>query len=139
MKSTTFILAIACLSTSTNAAFDNATLDSSALDSGKHPTPSPSKLNHTTNSTKETLDTVLIGKTTSSSPLALIRRAFTFGGEKTKSKREDCPKIWFDIAEDFKREFKGCSRKASSAIRFSFHDAGSLFFPSYHAILSSAN
>lgn len=37
---------------------------------------------------------------------------------------EECPQVWYDIAKDLKSEFDGCNRRAASAIRFAFHDAG---------------
>lgn len=35
-----------------------------------------------------------------------------------------CPEIWSEVAADLRRAFNGCSRQASTAIRFAFHDAG---------------
>ena len=35
-----------------------------------------------------------------------------------------CPEIWSEVAADLRRAFHGCSRQASTAIRFAFHDAG---------------
>jgi hypothetical protein len=37
-----------------------------------------------------------------------------------------CPEIWSEVVADLKRAFHGCSRQASTAIPFAFHDAGQL-------------
>lgn len=66
-----------------------------------------------------------MGKTAVANPFSLLRRAF-FGHEKRSTPQSTCPQVWYDIAADFRREFNGCSRYASTAIRFSFHDAGTL-------------
>lgn len=39
---------------------------------------------------------------------------------------DQCPQVWYDIASDLKGSFSGCSRNAAAAIRFAFHDSGTL-------------